>query len=871
MDSIKVFIGILANIYSKRMQQHDRIGVLMVDFSKRLKGKPVPKKIHPIEIYDSLDRRIETGPLRPSQVAILNDWYSQRKIDRNVIIKLHTGEGKTLIGLLILQSKINSGEGPCLYVCPNKYLVDQVREEAEKFGVPYVDVSRYNRLPDDFNSGTKILITHVQKLFNGKTIFGLDNQSIQVGAIVIDDSHACIDSIRNALTIRVGTEHNLYKTVMKLFSDDIREQGEGSFLEIDSGEYSTMLPIPYWSWYNKSSEVTRAILDSKSDNDIKFAWPVLKDHIEDCHAFISGKILEISPTLIPIDVFGSYSKANNRILMSATTQDDSFFIKGLGFTTASIKNPLIHEEQMWSGEKMILIPSLIDENLNRNTVVTWLSQPNEKRTYGVVSITPSFRYNEQYRVIGAVVASTDDIFTQVKKLKEGNCHEAIVFVNRYDGIDLPDKSCRILVLDSKPYFHTLVDRYEEICRSSSDIINIRIAQKVEQGLGRSVRGEKDYSIIVLVGNSLVDFVKNPLTNKYFSRQTKKQIDIGMQIARFAVEESIGENPLNILVGLMKQALERDEGWKEYYLEEMSSIQNGIEPSEIHKLLQKEYEAEKCFVMGNISEACNKLQQLCDNDINDESEKGWYLQQIARYKYRTSKTESNRLQKAAFLKNNQLLKPIDGIEYKKIEYVNESRTTRIREWISKFDSYEEMILSIDSILQNLSFGMPHEKFESALKEIGEAIGFIAQRPDNEIKKGPDVLWCGVENHYFLFECKSEVLDSRKEISKHEAGQMNSHSAWFDSVYPGAKCIRILIIPIKTLSYQGDFTHEVKIMRKGTLRKFKQNVKRMFKEYERYQLNDISDEKVQEIINIHEMDIINLLSKYIEPYRRSMNRH
>jgi len=33
----------------------------------------------------------------------------------------------------------------------------------------------------------------------------------------------------------------------------------------------------------------------------------------------------------------------------------------------------------------------------------------------------------------------------------GNYDNTLCVVNRYDGIDLPDKHCRILVLDSKPY------------------------------------------------------------------------------------------------------------------------------------------------------------------------------------------------------------------------------------------------------------------------------------------------------------------------------------------------------------------------------------------------------------------------------------
>jgi len=840
----------------------------MVDFKKRLKKKSLPKKVNPVEIYDSLDRRSETGPLRPSQERVLTEWFESRKYEKNNIIKLHTGEGKTLIGLLLLHSKINSGEGPCLYICPNKYLAEQVRQEAQKFGIPICEIGTQNDLPDEFFDGSKILITHVQKVFNGKTIFGLGNKSITVGSIILDDSHACIDSIKDSLTIKVDKNNELYKSTITLFEDDIKEQGEGSFLEIESGDYNTMLPIPYWSWYEKRDEITRAIIKNKDDKNVKFVWPVIKDFVANCQAFISGETLEISPTLMPIDKFGTFSRAKNRILMSATTQDDSFFIKGLGFDVKSVTNPLTDKELKWSGEKMILIPSLINEELERDSVISWLAKPNPKRNYGIVSLVPGFSKKQQYEKIGAKVATTSDIFEVVKSLKDGNYSQAVVFANRYDGIDLPDNACRILIIDSKPYFDSLLDRYEEDCRSESDIMNIRIAQKVEQGLGRSVRGEKDYSIIVLVGGDLIKFAKSQRSSKYFSSQTRKQIEIGIQVASFANEDSKNETPYQVLVNLMSQALARDEGWKDYYSEEMDNIDAEMERGEIYETLKIEYDAEKLFMIGEYGKACVMMQSLCDKFSDDDLERGWYLQQLARYKYRTSKVDSNRIQKSAFQNNLQLLKPKEGISYKKIEYINQNRVRRNKEWITQYHSYDEMMISVDGILQNLSFGMPSEKFEAALKDIGEAIGFLSQRPDKEIKKGPDNLWCGVENQYFLLECKNEVADTRSEISKHEAGQMNTHSAWFESIYgKEAKCKRILIIPVIKLSYHGDFTHTVEIMRKNSLKKLKENIRNYFKEFANCILSDVSDQKIQQLIDAHELDIANLTTKYSEQYKKS----
>ncbi|HFL3259419.1 TPA: hypothetical protein ACG3I5_003083 [Clostridioides difficile] len=63
-----------------------------------------------------------------------------------------------------------------------------------------------------------------------------------------------------------------------------------------------------------------------------------------------------------------------------------------------------------------------------------------------------------------------------------------------------------------------------------------------------------------------------LTKKYFSTQTQKQIDIGIKIAEMAKEETTEDELLiNSVFSLIKQIINRDEGWKEYYANEMNSI------------------------------------------------------------------------------------------------------------------------------------------------------------------------------------------------------------------------------------------------------------------------------------------------------------
>lgn len=55
----------------------------------------------------------------------------------------------------------------CLY-CPNKFLADQVYYEAKKFGIKVSLITENNTFPNDFIDGNAILLTYVQKIFNGK-------------------------------------------------------------------------------------------------------------------------------------------------------------------------------------------------------------------------------------------------------------------------------------------------------------------------------------------------------------------------------------------------------------------------------------------------------------------------------------------------------------------------------------------------------------------------------------------------------------------------------------------------------------------------------------------------------------------------------
>jgi replicative superfamily II helicase len=373
----------------------------VVDFKKHLAGKKADKPTDPIKLYDTLDRAHDKGPLRPAQLAVLTEWFQKHPDLRDAIVKLHTGQGKTLIGLLVLQSRLNAGNGPAIYLCPDNFLIAQTCEQAKQFGIATCIADP--DLPDEFLNGEKILVTSVQKLFNGLTKFGLHRQSIAIDTLLMDDAHACADTVREQCRIRIPSDEPAYEALKTLFAGELEMQGVGTYADICNDKRDALLPIPYWVWMSKETEVA-AILSANANRDsIRFAWPLLKDMLGHCQGVISGAAIEIEPYIAPLSAFGSYWKAKHRVFMSATVTDDAFLVKGLQLSPETIVNPLSYAKETWSGEKMVLLPSLINEELDRSRTVQGLGVPNGKRRFGVVVLTPGFKWTKDWEAYGATV------------------------------------------------------------------------------------------------------------------------------------------------------------------------------------------------------------------------------------------------------------------------------------------------------------------------------------------------------------------------------------------------------------------------------------------------------------------------------------
>ena len=152
-----------------------------------------------------------------------------------------------------------------------------------------------------------------------------------------------------------------------------------------------------------------------------------------------------------------------------------------------------------------------------------------------------------------------------------------------------------------------------------------------------------------------------------------------------------------------------------------------------------------------------------------------------------------------------------------------------------------------MLDGLSFGVRADRFERAWDNVGEILGFEHDRPDKIWKEGPDNLWGLAQNSFLVVECKNQVELTRSYINKHETAQLNGSVAWFQKKYKDARCFNVMIIPTHKVQKGAYFvSNDVGIMNSNLLSKFKKRISAFISEFRNFNLQELSEEKVQSLI-------------------------
>jgi hypothetical protein len=763
----------------------------VVDFGKLNAERAQSAPTDPLRIFQRLPKPPHINDLWESQSEALRLWTARRN-QNDLVIKLNTGGGKTLVGLLIAQSLLNEIHLPVIYLCANNQLVAQTMQKAEEVQIGCLAYQAgQGDLDAQFLNGSAILVANYNSLFNGRSKFGIlgsGTEPVKVGGIICDDAHAALSTVRDAFTISVGRRDydELYRDLCTRFRADFDKIGKlGSFDDILEREDSEVLEVPYTAWSAKG-EVIRELLAREYGHEFRYQLPLLRNYFHACHALISTRDFSITPIQPLVHLLPSFAECRRRVFMSATIADDSSIVRTFAANGDTVKDPIVPETLAGVGERMILAPSLTKIS---NAIDRTIAQKTAKfvaSTAGAVVLVPSEAAANRWSTSARLMMAAD-VESAVSDLVSGSDHGPFVFANRYDGIDLNGNACRLLVLDGLPRGANTYELFRSQILRGSSSLNISLAQKVEQGMGRATRGAGDYCVVLLVGSDLVSWVTRNETLALMTPSTRAQVMMGNEISRSVVSDEE-------LSATMRQCLDREANWTKYHAETLAdrAEKPAVDATMIRAAaIEREYV--HAIATKQFTSAAEIARRFAAEHHSEKRFRGWLLQFQARaVHYASDAEEAEKVQREAFSSNPSLWAPPGMADLYKPTLVVGNQVENILAQASMFAVPGGYLQDFEEAVSWLTPAASSNQFEEGLKRLGRFLGFYSERPEQEYGIGPDVLWLPDVSVGIVIEAKGGK-NSHSPLGKSEHGQLLVSVEWFKKQYIDRKCVPVVAHP------------------------------------------------------------------------------
>jgi hypothetical protein len=768
---------------------------VVVDFSKLSRPKSVAAPVDPLEIFKKTPN-LGNAPndLWKGQAEALASWNENRKRNDNVVI-LNTGAGKSIVGILIAQSLHNEGTGPVVYACSTIDLVRQTERECARLGIQCTVRAGGSFSNDLYETGRAFCITTYAALFAPITTFTKEKTP---ASVVFDDAHVGERLIRDAFTLSIAKNDHpeLFADLLSIVRPEFDAIGKGphlSFILEDVGQSKTTLCPPATAFRHRAEIVESLKKHSYKDHEALFFPTVqLYEHFGYCAIFVSSSSIEIAPPFIPTQRFAFLGGGVRRVYLSATLDYPTDFIRGFGVANANRIEP---DNDAGNGERLILLGTQFARPLGQKDLAATLAKERK-----VLVAVPSYARAKDWGPI--VVPPDPKAFSSELDAFRSAKSGLFCLVSRVDGIDLPQDTCRIMIVDGAPTGSSLLERYQFEALGMANLFSTKLAGRITQLFGRINRGRSDYGAFLIYGADISGWLRNERNIALLPTLLRKQVILGQSLQKDMPVMS-QEQAIEVVSG----TLERDPGWLNFYRDTI----DGLEVSE--DAIARVKEREEKLAAGAVAE-CQFMSKLWEGDvaaarlalldaindvaIADAKLAGWYSMWVgmtyeiegdldasgmhyARARSRLSRFVNlpHRTQFSQEGQTTESKSPTHG----RLLAINEKGPQALGHFV---DNLRNLAAEVTTATKTFS------QHEEAVRSIGEALGYDTARPDNELSVGPDVVWVDEDAKCLIaFELKTKK-DSPAQYVKDEVGQYLNHLEWLTANYSGYRFDGLIVI-------------------------------------------------------------------------------
>lgn len=456
----------------------------------------------PEELFYKLSGRASShGYLRGPQQDVLREYMDAHSSVSDAAFELPTGTGKTAVGLLVAEWK-RLPANRVAYLSLTNQLAGQVLAEAARLGIDCADLrgtkeTRSSAEEGRYKTGSAIGVTTYSNLFNNNPVIK------GAGFLVFDDAHGAEHYVSDMWTVsaELAKEESLYNSLLAALRPGMSQSQIR--IVLDKSAMGTVELADVQGHPECISNVM-AVLDAATANNARFAWRLIRPKIQSCLFLVSPNEIAIRPLLPPTHTHEPFASAKQRIYMSATLGGESDLQRAYGVQ----KLQMIRAKSPQWGRRYVFVPGIYCSDSEAIEVVADVWDGMDTRR--AVLLAPSDRIKNRTFDSLASAMSTKPARRDATDIADtmdpfiNSTDVILALAARYDGLDLPDEQCRLLLMSETPAAVNLLERHLSERWRMGPVLKKRERTRLTQGMGRCTRNATDFAVIVWLGQSLVN-------------------------------------------------------------------------------------------------------------------------------------------------------------------------------------------------------------------------------------------------------------------------------------------------------------------------------------------------------------------------------
>ena len=741
-------------------------------------------------------RAASHGYLRGPQQDVLRDYREKFSDVPDLALELPTGTGKTTVGLLLAEWKRLLGQ-KVAFLCLTNQLAGQVLDEAKRLGIGAADLrgtSKTRSISEEasYRKGAAVAVTTYSNLWNINPVVR------EAGLLIFDDAHGGEQFVSSmwSVSVKRQSDPDLFNNLLHALSPAMTQAQVAAIFD-DTAPVGVVDQADVQN--HPECIESLDVIFRQTEHNSQFSWPLMRPHLESCFFLVSAYEISIRPFISPTHTHSAFAQAKQRIYMSATLGDGSDLLRAYGLLKISV---LRSPSAQW-GRRYIFVPGLYrtEEDSYQAIGALWRGM-NPQRA---VLLSPSERIlNQAYDRLGEAfethptrLSSTSISDTLVPFTSSSNV--VLALAGRYDGLDLPDDQCRLLVMAGSPVAINLMERHLSERWKLTPLFRRRERTRLIQGMGRCTRNATDFALIFLMGQALADAATSKTFMDEFPTELAAELTWGIEQSQLASTQP--SDFIEMALGLATDAEYRRGA--NSLISSINVAKKATQPNTYDLSASDEVLFSRDMWEGAYEKALETARTVADRsggpDLAGYRAWWWYLASVASRHVGDTHVEAEALTRAAGTGINaawlfRLLRKRKVADTSSVEInpLSEGLWTAITDWGWSGPGFASKMQEMRKFLASKA----HVDVHQGMELLGRCYGARTLRPTTP--GSPDVAWLDVSQG-MAFEAKTEKK-ADGSLYKKDLQEAKGHPEWLrhyerlDEGFP----IRVIIIsPTKTL--------------------------------------------------------------------------